>query len=308
VSFLVWVFLFGLVGTQESQAQTVVMLTTDSLTSTTRSISGLQTVIRGNHANASFYVVRVNSTDQSARLSDSIRALNPAVIVPIGTAATSFTRSLKTDIPIVFASVLYPGISGFLGNQQGAKSVSGASLDIPFKIQFEHFQKIVRKIRRIGVLYTEVTKALIEPAREAAKGLGLELIAIRIEQDRELPKALDSLLTSCDGIWSLADPRIFTPQGTKFILLQATKRNVPVMGFSRNVVESGALFALDFDYKAIGRQAGTLVSSILSGKQVGNSEVTVPDIIWFHYNQKSASNLGIVIPQEFVSIAKEVYQ
>jgi putative ABC transport system substrate-binding protein len=80
------------------------------------------------------------------------------------------------------------------------------------------------------------------------------------------------------------------------------------MGFSRNVVESGALFALDFDYKAIGRQAGALVSSILSGKQISESEVTVPDIIWFHYNQKSASHLGIVIPQEFVAIAKEVYQ
>lgn len=305
---LAWIFLLVAFGTQQSQAQQVVVLTTDSLSSTTRTISGLQTVIRQIHTKVMFHVVKVSSPELSTRLGDSVRALHPAVIVPIGTAATSFARSLKSEIPIVFASVLYPGISGFVGNEQGTKAISGASLDIPFNIQFTHFQKIVHKIRRIGVLYSEVTKALIEPAREAAKGLGLELVAIRVEQDRELPKALDSLLIRCDGIWSLADPRIYTPQGTKFILLQSTKRNVPVMGFSSNVVESGALFALDFDYKGIGRQAGTLVCSILSGKQISESEVTVPDIIWFNYNKKSASNLGIIIPQELASIAKGVYE
>ncbi len=80
------------------------------------------------------------------------------------------------------------------------------------------------------------------------------------------------------------------------------------MGFSKYVVESGALFALDFDYKAVGRQAGDIVNKILDGQKPKDIEVTTADVIWFHYNEKTAERINIVIPDELAAVAKEVYR
>ena len=80
------------------------------------------------------------------------------------------------------------------------------------------------------------------------------------------------------------------------------------MGFSRNLVESGALFALDFDYKDIGRQAGKIALKVLSGGSPSNISVAVPGIIWFHYNERTAKHINVEVPEDLIAIAKEVYR
>ena len=83
---------------------------------------------------------------------------------------------------------------------------------------------------------------------------------------------------------------------------------MPFMGFSRYVVESGALFALDFDYKAVGYQAGAIVNRILSGESPSAISVTRADVIWFHYNEATAKRINITIPEDLAAVAKEVYR
>jgi putative ABC transport system substrate-binding protein len=80
------------------------------------------------------------------------------------------------------------------------------------------------------------------------------------------------------------------------------------MGFSRYVVESGALFALDFDYKAVGRQAGEIACRVIGGQKPGSISVTSADLIWFHYNENTARHIKVTIPEDLVAIAKEVYR
>jgi putative ABC transport system substrate-binding protein len=80
------------------------------------------------------------------------------------------------------------------------------------------------------------------------------------------------------------------------------------MGFSRHVVASGALFALDFDYKAVGHQAGEIVNRVIKGEKPQEISVTSADVIWFHYNEKTAKHIEVTIPEELVAVAKEVYR
>ena len=204
---------------------------------------------------------------------------------------------------------MYPVMSGFVESLDHPGSmITGASLDIPIDIQFDKFTQIIPDLKRVGVLYTSHTAALIPSARVVASEMGLKLVAVEVQGPRDLPRALDTLLAQVDGLWSLADPILFSPQSTKYILLNSLRRGLPLMGFSRNVVESGALFALDFDYKAIGQQAGGLVNDILNGASPSRLAVTTPEFIWFHYNEKTAGHLNVVIPPDLVAIAKEVYR
>lgn len=293
-----------------ADAQTVVFLSTDSLTSTKRTISGARSTIRNQHESAAFQSVQVDAgaSDLQSDL-DFIRSLDPDILVTVGSSATRIAKDHLNDLPIVFSAVKYPVISGFVSSvHRPGASITGASLDIPVGIQLRYFRQIIPNLKQVGVLYTSNTAVLIAPARVIAAQMNLELVAIEIEDPRDLPRALDSLANCTQGLWSVADQNLFDPQSTKYILLNSLRRGLPFMGFSRYVVESGALFALDFDYKAIGRQAGRIASKVLQGTDPGKIPVTTPDIIWFHYNEKTARHVKVEIPAELVAIAKEVYR
>ena len=294
----------------ESRSQNIVFLTTDSLTYTQRTISGAKRYIKKQNADASFhkFFIAASPEDEQAHV-EAIKSLKPTLIFTVGSSATAFAQKNFEDIPVVFSSVMYPVISGFVESfTHPGKNITGASLNIQADIQFKYFKKIIPGLKKIGVLYTNNTRSLIRPAKIIAQPMGLKLVAIKINTEKELPGALDSLAKTVDGLWSVADPNLFNPQSTKYILLNSLRKGLPFMGFSRYVVESGALFAIDFDYKAIGRQAGEIANKIISGTNPADIGVTCPDVRWFHYNEKTASHLNIKIPEDLAAVAKEVYR
>jgi putative ABC transport system substrate-binding protein len=288
----------------------VVILSSDTLTATSRTISGAKSVIMADDSDVSFTHVLLDQDSRAQqRQIDSIRALKADILLTIGSFATQIAKDSFPATPTVFSSVMYPVISGFVKSMASpGGNMTGASLTIAVDVQFKYFKRIVPKLRTIGVLYSQNTASLIPPSKVVALEQGFRLLAIPVNTDRELPAALDSLINTCDGIWSIADPNLFSPQSTKYILLHALRSGKPFMGFSRNVVESGALFALDFDYKAIGRQAGATVCRILRGGRPGDIPVTAPDVLWFHYNESTARHLQITVPGDLVAVAKEVYR
>ena len=295
---------------QTGWGRTVVIISADTLTSTVRTMSGAKSIVAANMPDVLIEHFLLDPTPQGRQLQlDSIRKRKPDILLTIGSTATQAARDNFPNTPIVFSSVMYPVISGFVKSMNApGGNMTGASLTITVDVQFKYFQRIIPSLKNIGVLYSNNTASLIPPARVVANELGLRLTAVPVNSDKELPAALDSVVNSCDGIWSIADPNLFSPQSTKYILLHAIRNGKPFMGFSRNVVESGALFALDFDYKAIGRQAGNAVAQVLNGARPSDIPVTTPDIIWFHYNENTAKHLRISVPADLVAVAKEVYR
>ena len=288
----------------------IAVISGDELTSTKRTLSGAQKIISQQHPEAVFHSFIIsNRSDENLVILDSIKRLGPYLILSIGSSATKLAQENFTETPIVFSSVKYPVLSGFVSSTSNpGGNITGASIDIPLDIQFKKFQQIIPGLKKIGVMYTENTAALIPQAKIIAKELGLSLVALEIKSDKELPKALDSLTSTVQGIWSVADANLFQPKSTRYILLNTVKKKIPFMGFSKYVVESGALFALDFDYKAVGQQAGTIVNKILDGAKPGSIDVTTADLIWFHYNEKTSEHINVKIPDELASVAKEVFR
>jgi putative ABC transport system substrate-binding protein len=309
---ILWVWLGFVATTEMCQAEpiNIAFFSSDSLTSTERCMRGAKKVLKRDNENINFHDFLIHqNVDQNLRTVDSVRAVRPDLIITIGSSATRFAKDNFDDIPIVFAAVKYPALSGFVPTlYQPGGNVTGASLNIPVDVQFKYFKRVIPGLKKIGVLYTDNTASLIPPASIVARQMGLELEAVKISDKTELPRALDKLARDVQGIWSVADPNLFDPQSTRYILLNAMRKGIPVMGFSRYVVESGALFALDFDYKAVGFQAGSVANRVLAGEKPGNIDVTSVDVIWFHYNEKTARHMSVEIPEELVAIAKEVYR
>ncbi len=289
---------------------TIVILKSDELKSTARTISGAKKVISSSIENTDFTeFLYFGSITNDSILVDSINVAHPRLILTIGSLATKFAKEKLGKYPVVFAAVMYPKNSGFVNSlARPGNNITGASLNIPVDVQFRYYRTIIPDLKNIGVLYTKKTKPLIDAATIKAREMGINLISYRIDHNRELPKALDSLAKVVDGLWSVADEELFSPQSTKYILLNTVRKQIPFMGFSRHIVESGALFALDFNYKAVGRQAGEIAVRVLEGEKVGEIPVSQVNMLWFHYNEKTAKRINLVIPGELISVAKEVYR
>lgn len=300
----------GLAGSVHCERLSVAILTSDTLTSTQRTMQGARKVIEKENPNAEFYTYLVTRDSlQNNNVVDNVKQLDPRLVLTIGSSATRLAQDHLEDFPVVFSAVKYPELSGFVrSSQYPGANMTGASLDIPTDIQFNYFKKILPSMKKVGVLYTQNTASLIPQARIVARQLGLELVALNVESDTELPDALDSLFSVVDGIWSVADHNLFSPKATRYILLNTVRKGIPFMGFSRYVVESGALCALDFDYKAVGLQAGRIANRIIAGERPDSISVTTADVIWFHYNENTAKRINVKIPEELAAIAKEVYR
>ena len=288
----------------------IAVFTSDSLASTNRTLSGAQKIISQNYPGAVFdkYLLKREPNSDTAVI-NSCKRDSVNIILTIGTSATQFAKDNFSKIPIVFSGVLYPALSGFIESPtHPGGNITGASLDIPLDVQFSYFKQIVPGLKRIGVLYTESTAPLIPSAKIIAQQLGLTLVPRMVKEPREVPAALDSLAEVTQGLWSVADPVLFDAQSTRYILKTTLRKMIPFMGFSRNVVESGALFALDFDHKAIGFQAGQIINDLIAGKDFSELNVTSTDVIYFHFNEKTANHIKVAIPRDLVAIAKEVYK
>lgn len=286
------------------------IITRDSLKSTLRTLQGARKVIKRSHPGVTFHEFQIsdNASDNLSLL-DSLEKVSPNVILTVGSSATEFAKTNIGNVPIVFSAVKYPVLSGYVKSMsRPGGNITGASLNIPVDLQFKYFKKVIPGLKNVGVLYTDNTAPLIAHAKVVAQSAGLTLIPMLVNDFKQLPQALDSLAQVTDGIWSVADPNLFDPRSTRYILMNTLRKGVPFMGFSRHVVESGALFALDFDYKAIGKQAGEIVKRVLAGKNPGRIPVTQADFVWFHYNEKTAKHVGIAIPEDLVAVAKDVYR
>ncbi|MDH3890852.1 MAG: ABC transporter substrate-binding protein [candidate division Zixibacteria bacterium] len=307
------VILYLLAGSAVAQAGEDIhigIITRDSLKSTLRTLQGARKVIKRTHPGATFHEFQVgDNVAGNLTIIDSLDQVSPKVILTVGSSATEFAKTNIENVPTVFSAVKYPVLSGYVKSMaKPGGSITGASLNVPVDLQFKYFKKIIPGLKDVGVLYTDNTAALIAHARVVADNAGITLVPMLVNDFKELPKALDSLAKITDGIWSVADPNLFDPRSTRYILMNTLRKGVPFMGFSRHVVESGALFALDFDYKAIGQQAGEIVKRILAGRNPGQIPVTQADFVWFHYNEKTAGHVGITIPDDLVAVAKEVYR
>ncbi len=310
IFFLVlFVFLFTNTSIADNYVHLAV-LKSDNLVSTKRAISGAKSIVRKKYENVVFHEFLIDQSSNSDKeIIDTINSHIPTLILTIGTNATFFAQEHFKKFPVVFSSVRYPVLSGIVKsmNRPGG-NITGASLNIPNDVQFRTLVDIIPNIQNIGVLYSDYTKDLITSAAKTVKKIGLNLIAIPVNQPKDLPSAVDSLIKSCQGIWSVADPNLFNSQSTRYILLNSIRKGIPFMGFSRHVVESGALFALDLDHKGVGRQAGHIIIKVIEGEKPGNIPVSLVDLIWFHYNEKTASHIDIIIPDKYSAVAKKVYR
>jgi putative ABC transport system substrate-binding protein len=288
----------------------IVILKSSSSPSFLKAEDGFKKQIRKGEIEA--VLIEYDVSDESKeeqKMVESVRDLEPDLIVTIGSRSTALVSQRLKDIPTVFCMVLNPVSSGFVQSMRSSQNnLTGASLDIPVRIQLEKFKLIVPRLKKLGVLFTPDSKQVIMEAKGVCQNIGIELVPELIHSEKEIPEAVEALAQEVDGLWAVADTVIFTPQSTQYILLYTLRNGVPFMGLSPSFVKAGALFTLACDHKDVGRQTGELALRVLSGEEPSQVPVTIPRMIYLCLNLRTADQIDLKIPEKIVSVAKEVFK
>jgi putative ABC transport system substrate-binding protein len=227
------------------------------------------------------------------------------LILTVGTEATSEISRTISDIPIVFTMVLDPDNIFTYRND-----IVGASVNIPPETQLKMIKEVLPTAKNVGVIYDPNRNAdFVKNSTVLAKKLGLQIKSFPVKSQKDIPKALQRVSKDADVLWGIVDDTVYNSQTAKFVIQDTVRRyRIPFIGISASYVKAGALYALVFDNRDIGRQSAELANRILAATPVAELQSTTPERIRLALNLRTAELIGIEIPEKIIKKATIVYE
>jgi putative ABC transport system substrate-binding protein len=233
------------------------------------------------------------------------------VIVTSAGAVPALQQATST-IPIVFTLAPDPVASGFVaslarpgGNVTG---LSTQSRDLAVK-RLEILREVVPGLRRLAILYNAGHTAAPTEMREiadAARGLGLDVVAPEIRRAADFATAFDSIKGRADAIIVVSEP--LTTTNRIAIVTMALAARLPTMHTIRENVEAGGLISYGTNQAEMFRRAGDYVDKILRGAKPADIPVEQPTKFELVINRTTAKALGVEIPSKLLFTADEVME
>lgn len=112
--------------------------------------------------------------------------------------------------------------------------------DAPLARQLRLARYLLPQAQRIGVLYGEHSHFLLDELRQAARPLGLEVVAQDWPDQRD-SRPLQHVLGNSDVLLGLDDPDLYNSKTAKNLLLSSYGRQMALIGPNAGFVRAGAL-------------------------------------------------------------------
>lgn len=248
----------------------------------------------------------------AAQISNNFAAKGADLICGIATvsAQSAYSVGRKNDIPVIYTAVTDP-VAAELANEDGTPvgEVTGTSDKLPVEQQLEMIRTILPDAKSIGILYTtsEVNSlSAIEEYKALAPEYGFEIVEGGVSASADIPLATDSLLSKVDCLTNLTDNTVVS--SLPLILDKASKQNKSVFGSEIEQVRIGCLAAMGLDYVDLGKQTGRMAAKVLKGEaKASEMNYEVIEDAAFYGNTQVAEDLGISLPEELTSSAKEMF-
>ena len=233
----------------------------------------------------------------AAGVVDAIEASGAALVLTMGSLATTQIAAAVRDRPVVFCMVLDPTSSGLPAPGAAAgRPLTGVTMDIPPERQLDALRLVLPGAHKVGIFYAAESSALAEHTREAGKRRGLEVLVEPVASEKDLPRLLPDLSARVDVLMALPDATVWTESTTRYALLHTLRQAQPFVGLMESFVKAGALLAVGLDHGDLGRQAGEMAVRILGGEAAGRIPVEAPREMPLLLNLRTARRIGVTIP------------
>ena len=244
-------------------------------------------------------------------LADLVR-LKVDVIVTHGTPGVLAAKQATTSIPIVAAVVgdaLGSGVVSSLARPGG--NVTGLTFFNPELAakRLELLKEIMPNLMRVGVLLNLVNPMngpTLPQMRGVAEPLKLELEQFDVRTAADFEGAFAAMMAKRIGALVVIDDAVLLANASKAAAL-ALEHHLPSCGWPDFAI-AGGMLAYGVDFVDMYRRAATYVDKILKGAKPGELPVERSTKFETVVNLKTAKELGLEIPYNFLARADEVIE
>ena len=247
--------------------------------------------------------------DRLPQLAVELVGLKVAAIVTTTAPGVQAAKQATTTIPIIIAGVDDAVDQGFVSSlARPGGNITGTSwlnTELSAK-RVELLKQTLPKISRIAFLREAVGAASSLRAIEAAaRALGIRLLVMELRAPSEVDGVFAALLHERVGALMVAHSPMIAGQESHIIGL-AMKHRLPTIFSFRKAVDAGGLMSYGPKPADLYRRAADYTDRILKGTKPGNLPVEQPTSFELVINLKTATALGVKIPQSIQLSADDV--
>jgi putative ABC transport system substrate-binding protein len=243
----------------------------------------------------------------------SLMASNPDVVVAAGGRVIPVLMELSSSIPIVVPGAGDPVRWGYAKSlaRPGGNVTGFALLELSMLGKsIEILKQIAPGVARVALIYNPDNPASAiyrQEAEEASGPFGIKPIAAPIHGLDDIDRAVASLGDGRNsGVYFLSD---VTTLGLRKEIVELVARHaVPAMYSDASFVKIGGLVFYGVDRTELFRASASYVDRILRGERAGDlpfQESTKYELL---INRRTATALGLNIPQPLLATADEVIE
>ncbi len=238
----------------------------------------------------------------------------PDAIVAITTPTSQAMVAATKDVPIVFATVIDPVKAKIISKYEKPDgNVTGVSDAPPIAEQLRLFREILPNLKKLGFIYNpslDSSKATLEWINEQGRPLGIEVIESPAPTTNEVIPAARKLVGKADAIFIPNDTTVVA--AIEAIVKIGEETKTPVFTGETRGVERGGIASVGLNYTEVGRLAGHMVAEVLNGKKPAEIDAVIayqklPNLD-VYVNKRSASAMGVTIPQAVLARATKVIE
>jgi putative ABC transport system substrate-binding protein len=270
----------------------------------------------GYFAGKTITIVNQYTVPQRDVLEANINALVPGVdlLVVWGTISAVTAKKLAKGLPVVFMSVSFPVELGLVAS---LPRPGGNMTGITFEAAHETNAKRLQILKEIlpGTTRVAVLAASGDPnvgfamasLQEASRGLGVSLKLVPMTSADNLGEAFAEI----EAIRSealIVIPGALTYVNRKVIAELAVVHHLPSCHAFAETVAVGGLVSLGPDLVAMTYQGAAYIDKIIHGTQPAELPVQQPTRYELHLNLKTATALGLKIPDSLLVRADKVIE
>jgi putative tryptophan/tyrosine transport system substrate-binding protein len=230
------------------------------------------------------------------------------VIVVSSTLTALAAKRATTRVPIVVTVPADPVATGLVASlARPGGNVTGLSFvgtELAGK-QLELLNEAVPRLQRVAVLVNPSHAPRTKEIAEVARTLKLQSDVVEASTPAQTRAAFEVMTSRRAGAAIvLADP-LFVREATILVRLAAEQR-LPVMYALREVVMVGGLISYGASFSDLFRRAAAYVEKILRGASPGDLPVEQASRFELVINLKTATALGLTLPQSLLIRADEI--
>jgi putative tryptophan/tyrosine transport system substrate-binding protein len=250
--------------------------------------------------------------ERYAQLAAELVRLKVDVIVALGSPAIVAAKQATAVIPIVFPLASDPVGDGLVASlARPGGNITGLSNEQPDLAgkRLEILRELVPGLSRLGYIANvnnPTAMGNVREVEEAAAKLALQIMPLDIKRAEDIAPAIETLKRRVQVLYVVDDPLIADNQIQINTLALAAR--LPTMHGSRSYIASGGLLSYGPNYSDLFRRAGDYVDKILKGAKPADIPIELPTRIELVVNLKTATAIGLTIPESFLVRADEVIE